>query len=118
MGNWETIMGINQRPNTTDNITIINTGVYEISASLQVILNPSEGGSESGGFIVFRNSNPLLPEFDAIINSAVSVNFALLRTGITIQYLLIAGDVISVACVATSGTIDYSNASLTVIQLN
>ncbi len=102
----------NTIPSTvTDTITIVNTGVYEISASLEVILTSGEGAD----FSLIINGSPFDPSFAAFIGSAPGTFF--LRTGITVQFTLNAGDIISIRPTATSGTPEYRNASLTVIQI-
>ncbi|WP_375091257.1 hypothetical protein ACDZ29_27900 (plasmid) [Peribacillus sp. RS7] len=97
---------------TTDTITIDNTGVYEISASLEVLLDPGNGAV----FSLVNNGIFFGPEFSAFISSAPGT-FSILRTGITVQFTLNVGDMISIQATQLNNNAAYSNASLTVIQI-
>lgn len=96
----------------TDTITVLSSGVFEITIFLQVL--PSE--AESANFVVQRNMIDITgSQFE--ITLGLGLSFISTTIGKTVQASLIAGDVLRVAVVGSAGSVDYQLAAFTVVQI-
>jgi hypothetical protein len=99
---------------TTNNITLLDSGVYEISASLEIIVDAAGEGIDFSLFNETTN-NSLLPLFSTSVG--LDPGLSVFRTGITVQYTLNAGDIISIRPIGIGGAPQYRRASLTVMRI-
>ncbi|KZE38845.1 hypothetical protein AV656_08055 [Bhargavaea cecembensis] len=99
----------------TNTITVQNSGVYEVTASLSVLF-PDSPSAQQAFFFIRVNDAFFTPDvaFEAAVNGNASL---VLNTGKTIQIGLHAGDNLSVVPTGIVGEVNYRLASLTVIRI-
>jgi hypothetical protein len=99
----------------TNIITVQNSGVYEVTATLSVLF-PASPSAQQAFFYIKVNDDFFTPDvaFDAAVNENAGL---VLNTGKTIQIGLNAGDELSVVPTGIAGEVNYRLASLTVNRI-